>query len=227
MLFDSRSLLAEVGRFVVLCLEVAAWVFLVALVLWLLAGTRPSEAATIPAAAAKHRADLTRNARVVWGLDAPAATFAAQVHQESAWRPGAASRVGAAGLAQFMPATASWISQRYPELASADSYNPGGALRALLRYDAWLFERTDAAGLCERWAMTLSAYNGGLGWVLRDQRLAASQGLDPRTWFDAVETVNAGRSAANWRENRAYPRRILHLLEPVYVAAGWGRGVCA
>jgi soluble lytic murein transglycosylase-like protein len=180
----------------------------------------------VPQAAKPWRADLVRNARAVWGLDAPVATFAAQVHQESAWRPGAVSHVGAAGLAQFMPATATWIATLYPELAAREPYSPAWALRALVRYDSWLHARVSARSSCERWAFVLSAYNGGLGWVYRDQALAAREGLDGAAWFGQTERVNAGRSAAAWRENRGYPGRILLTLEPVYEAAGWGPGVC-
>ncbi|WP_110603200.1 transglycosylase SLT domain-containing protein [Salinicola lusitanus] len=41
-----------------------------------------------------------------------------------------------------------------------------------------------------------------------------------------VEHFNAGRSAANFHENRQYPRLILQRWEPLYVAAGWGNGAC-
>lgn len=68
--------------------------------------------------------------------------------------------------------------------------------------------------------MTLSAYNGGLGWVQRDQTLAAQRGLDRQRWFGHVATVNAGRAATNWRENRHYPQRILYELAPRYLT--WG-----
>jgi len=187
----------------------------------------PPAKAQIPDAAVKHRAELTRNARAVWGLDAPVATFAAQIHQESAWRPGAVSQVGAEGMAQFMPATASWIAGIYPRtLGAAAPYNPSWAMRALVQYDAWLHQRIRAASPCERLAFVLSAYNGGLGWVDRDKKLASGKGLDPLVWFGSVERVNAGRSAVNWQENRNYPQRILLHHEPLYIAAGWGRGVC-
>src|SRR5690606_29637892 len=64
--------------------------------------------AQVPAAAQQHRTLLVRAANATWGLGAPVAVFAAQVHQVSAWKPEAVSRVGARGLAQFMPATAAW-----------------------------------------------------------------------------------------------------------------------
>ncbi|MBI4804447.1 MAG: transglycosylase SLT domain-containing protein [Desulfovibrio sp.] len=180
----------------------------------------------IPAQAARYRADLTRCARVHWGLDAPVATFAAQIHQESRWRADAKSPVGAQGLTQFMPATARWMGNIDPELADAQPYNPGWALRALAAYDHWLWERVEASTPCDRMAMTLSAYNGGLGWVGKDKALARKRGADPLEWFDSVERFNAGRNPAAYKENRGYPRRILLELEPVYATAGWGRGVC-
>lgn len=211
----------------VLCLAFVAGIGLAlgaGLVVALLSSIAHAE--TIPAQAVRYRADLTRCARVHWGLDAPVATFAAQVHQESRWRPDARSPVGAQGLTQFMPATARWMPNIDPELANAQPYNPGWALRALSAYDKWLWERVDARSPCDRMAMTLSSYNGGLGWIGRDKALARKLGADPLAWFDSVERFNAGRSASAYRENRGYPRRILLTLEPLYMQAGWGRGVC-
>lgn len=171
--------------------------------------------AQIPREAQQYRRDLTRNARMIWGLDAPVATFAAQIHQESAWRPDARSPY-AHGLAQFTPATADWIGDLDPALAVADTGNPVWALRALVRYDAWLYDRAPAprnAPPCNRMALALRAYNGGLGWLRKEVATG--------------RPCEAFRSAANCRENLAYPQRILTRLEPIYVRAGWGLGVCA
>ncbi|AOJ06377.1 transglycosylase SLT domain-containing protein [Burkholderia mayonis] len=184
--------------------------------------------AQIPANAFAYRAELTRNARAVWGLDAPVPTFAAQIHQESVWRPNAVSPVGAQGMTQFMPSTTQWLAGLYrSELGDAQPFNPSWSIRALVRYDRYLWDRIDADGRCERLAMTLSAYNGGLGWVYRDQRAAAGGGADRRRWFGHVERFNAGRSAAAFRENRGYPRAILRTFEPRYIDAGFGPGACA
>lgn len=202
----------------------------------------------IPAAARNYRVLLTREARLVWGINAPVATFAAQIHAESAWNIRAVSPAGAQGLAQFMPSTAAWISELFPDLRTGkpgmgtgregdgtpslplgraeQPFSPHWAVRAMLRYDDWLFARVTALSACERMAFALCAYNGGLGWVKRDKRLARNKGIDPEQYWGGVETVNAGRSAANFRENRDYPRRILLRLEPVYEAAGWGGGMC-
>ena len=183
-------------------------------------------APTIPQDAYRYRALLIRSARVVWGMDAPTATLAAQVHQESRWQPGAVSPVGARGLTQFMPATSAWIAGLYPELAGNEPHNPAWALQAQARYMYWLWARVKAADPCQRMAKALSAYNGGLGWVQRDERLAAQRGIDPAQWWDGVETVNAGRSKAAKAENQQYPRKILLQLEPAYISTGWGLGVC-
>lgn len=183
-----------------------------------------ANAAGPPPAALKYRSDVIRASRVDWGLNAPVADFAAQLHQESGWNPAARSPVGAQGLAQFMPSTADWIAGLMPHLAAREPYNPGWAIRALVSYDRWLWQRVAVSDGCERMAMTLSAYNGGLGWVNRDRRLARARGLDDARWFNSVETVNAGRSAANWRENRHYPQRILRELAPRYLS--WGGSNC-
>lgn len=157
-------------------------------------------------------------------MNAPIADFAAQLHQESGWNPRAVSPVGAQGLAQFMPATADWFSGIVPELRANQPFNPAWAIRALTGYDRWLWTRISASNDCERMAMTLSSYNGGLGWLQRDKQRAKIAGKDILRWFGHVETVNAGRSAANWRENRHYPDRILHQLAPRYLS--WGRASC-
>lgn len=204
-------------------LQLVAVVFM-AWLLWCGGFFSQANAAEPPPAALKYRSDVIRSARVDWGLNAPVADFAAQLHQESGWNPAARSPVGAQGLAQFMPSTADWITGVFPSLSAREPYNPGWAIRALVSYDRWLWQRLYVPDGCERMAMTLSAYNGGLGWVNRDRRLARSRGLDDTRWFGAVETVNAGRSAANWRENRHYPQRILHELAPRY--RSWGGASC-
>lgn len=172
-----------------------------------------------------YRAPLIRVAHAEWGLGAPVATFAAQIQQESGWNPNAVSKVGAQGMAQFMPATAKWWCEKM-KMQPADCMptNPTWAMRSLVQYNLWLYNQIRATDHCQRMAMTLSAYNGGLGWVFKDKKLAFSTGLNPQIWFGQVELANAGRSAANYKENRDYPKRILLKYEPRYLS--WGRGSC-
>ena len=183
--------------------------------------------AEIPAQAERYRRDLIRIAQAEWGLDAPVATFAAQIHQESRWRFDAKSPVGAQGLGQVMPSTATWLAQAFPKaLGNIEPYNPIWSMQALVSYDHWLANRIQARSVCEQSAMMLSSYNGGLGWLIRDRKLASAKGADPLTWFGSVERYNDGRSAAAFRENRQYPQIILGRWEVLYVTAGWGKGAC-
>lgn len=178
-------------------------------------------AASIPHDAARYQRDLTRNARLVWGMDAPVSVFAAQIHQESHWRTDASSVVGAQGMAQFMPATATWISGAY-QLGEAQPNNPAWAMRALATYDKALYDRASGHTECDRMAKALWGYNGGEGWVKRDERRAAKSGADVLSWL-AVEPFNSGRAPAMFAENRGYPRNILLKWQPIY--ALWGGGI--
>lgn len=179
--------------------------------------------AQVPAAAARYRLELTRAAHSQWGLNAPVAVLAAQVHQESGWNAQALSRVGASGLAQFMPGTASWWCERMgTQAADCLPQNPAWALRALVGYDRYLYELTPARfSERDRMWVALRGYNGGLGhWKAE----AASSGLalPSRAQVDAA-CGQARRAALHCPENLGYPHRILTVLQPRY--ALWGRGV--
>lgn len=178
----------------------------------------------IPAKAWRYRSLVVNTVRAEAGRDAPVALFAAQLAQESGWNPEAVSPVGARGLAQFMPATARDMGRQRPDMGPALPTNPVWAVRAMVAYNIQNKQRLRAASEFDLWALTLMAYNGGLGWVFRDQAKARAAGLNPMLWLD-VAAVNAGRSQAAKRENNGYPRRILLQLMPAYEAAGWGKGV--
>ena len=186
---------------------------------------------SVPDLAIAHQRTLTKAAHAHWGLNAPIALFAGQIHQESSWRIDARSQAGAQGLVQFMPATSEWFARLHPvDLGgiskTAQPFNPTWAISALVLYDRHLYKQVKARSPCNSWAFTLSAYNGGYTWVERDQNLASASGADPLVWFDATERFNAGRSNVNFRENRHYPKKIIHELQHIYIAAGWGLGVC-
>lgn len=180
-------------------------------------------AAEIPLEAERYRRDLIREARAVWGLDAPTSALAAQVHAESYWQPDARSWAGALGLTQFMTGTADWIAGEYPELGSAAPLNPRWALRAQARYMHWLGQRVTGATECEDWGFAWSAYNGGLGWV--QKRKARSE--RPEVCFGATCEINPGILASNQRENAAYGRRVRALERDYFASRRWGsRGIC-
>lgn len=185
-----------------------------------------ASAAGYPPQAERYRRDLIRSARYVWGMSAPIAVLAAQVHQESGWIPTARSAY-ASGLAQFTPGTARDMARMYPrELAGAKPLDPRWALMALCRYDKQLYDAMPfAASPADRWAFALSAYNGGPGWIARDRAKASAQGLDSTRWWGNVEAANSGRALQFFRENRDYPRRIMLRHQPLYVSWGPGIGV--
>lgn len=179
--------------------------------------------AQVPGEALKYKRELIRNARAIWGMDAPTANFAAQIHQESLWQANAKSRVGALGMAQFMPATADWISGAYGYyLGDNQPLNPAWAIKALVTYNRHLFDRVAAANKCEQLAFAMSAYNGGLGWVNRRKKLSE----DPLVCFGVTCEINPGITEWNQRENSEYPKRILLKHTPSYVASNFGQTYC-
>ena len=175
----------------------------------LAAGSAHAGETAIPRAALQYRGQLIREARAVWGMEAPVAIFAAQIHTESNWRNDVTSFAGAQGLAQFMPSTAAWLPSVAPETGTPAPFNPAWSLRACVTYDKWLYDRlrpmrAASLAVCERMAFTLSGYNGGIGWVGKDRALAARTGRNPDRWFGNVEDVTAGRNKSAIKENRRY-----------------------
>ena len=194
-----------------------------AILMWLLymgGFFTPAHAQTPPPQAARYRLMLLREAQSQWGLGAPVAALAAQVHAESSWRPNAVSRAGAKGMAQFMPATAAW----WCELTGAAQddclpHNPAWALRAMVGYDFHLFQRAPAwLGDYDRLWLALRGYNGGeANW--QAEALATGQDAPTRAQIDAA-CGKARRAPVHCAENLSYPRRILLDLQPLYAA--WG-----
>ncbi len=168
----------------------------------------------VPAEARQYQRLLIGAARNELGLNAPIAMFAAQIHQESAWRPGARSQAGAMGLGQFMPSTAAWMPSLGME--KGDPHNPLWAIQALVKYDAWLYDRAyPYETVCDRWALVLMGYNGGEKWRQRRQAASWAPGS-----YKVTAYINPGISASNQRENQTYAPRILLDLQPRY--ADWG-----
>jgi len=198
---------------------------LVLVVLAIVCACACASTVTIPPDSVRYRVQLERTAGATFGMDAPVARIAAQLHQESGWRPTARSPY-AQGLAQFTPSTAAWLPQICPDVGAPDPWDAGWSIRAVVCYDAWLHDRAPGATACDRWAMTLSAYNGGESARDRETRMAYEARDHPVIWFGHVERQRS-RSAAAWQENRDYVSRILLTLEPAYIDAGWpGLAVC-
>lgn len=159
-----------------------------------------------------------------FGLNAPTATLAGQIHQESAWRPSARSPF-AFGLAQFTAPTAEDVARWNRELAPADPGDPRWALRAQAYYMARLLARYPDAD--EAWLLALAGYNSGPGWTDRSRAVCrADPCCAPGRWAGHVEHALDPRHA-DWavKENRDYVRRIVIEHGPAYERAGWGRAL--
>jgi hypothetical protein len=189
--------------------------------------------AGVPERCRQYQRQITSEAYNLFGIDAPVATLAAQIHQESGCRPAATSPVGASGLAQFMPSTARDMARLYPtELGAADPTNASWALKAQARYMHDLTRASQGRTECDTWAFGLSSYNGGAGNLQKDIQMCRTWPVDGATceccvadrWFGNVE-LHSRRAKWAFTENRGYPRVILLGLTPVYVAGGYGRGV--
>src|ERR1051325_2834345 len=174
----------------------------------------------IPPAAYTYQQMLHEEVERMWGPDKPPDVIgvsAGTIHQESAWNCLAQSPF-AKGLAQFTDPTWADMIKRDPSIAElGDVWNPHAAIRAMVTYHHSLWSQFSAVRLAdERWAFVLSSYNGGLGWVHRDQKLCAQYpGVDPNLWFGNVE-LHSERSPEAMKENRAYPRAILKRWLPLY-----------
>lgn len=173
--------------------------------------TYKAEGIEIPRVALQYQAQLTREARYAWGLDAPVAMLGAQIHQESSWNTQARSAF-ASGLAQFTPPTATWISGVFDSLGPPQPLDPSWAMRAMIAYDKRLHDAVRTWDTeCDRWRFALSDYNGGTSRRIKRQSLS----MQPGSW-DLTGRINPGISLSNQLQNESYGPRIIFVLQPVY-----------
>jgi soluble lytic murein transglycosylase-like protein len=187
---------------------------LVVLVVWFL--MIASATAQIPEKAYAYREAIHSEVLRVWGLHVPENTYsisAGTIHQESAWNPKAQSPY-AKGLTQFTDAT--WGDMRQVDPSIGNVWDPLDAIRAMVLYHnrLWTSLKDTPVANNNRWAFVLSSYNGGLGWVRRDQALCQGE-CNRLLWFNNVE-LKSGRAAWAFKENRGYPRNIINRWVPLY-----------
>ena len=119
----------------------------------------------------------------------PVEFFARVIWQESRFNAQAVSPKGAAGIAQFMPATASWHGL-------ADPFDPMESLRHSAAYLRELLDRFGNLGLAA------AAYNAGPGrvsaWLTNHRALPA----ETRNYVALV----TGRTADEWASSRQKKR---------------------
>lgn len=101
------------------------------------------------------------------------------IEQESDFDPMARSACGAVGLMQLMPSS-------FPSINADHLGDPATNVRLGTEHlkeciDIWRDEDTD-----EAIKFGLASYNGGPGYVLAAQRLAAAEGVDPHQWHNVA-----------------------------------------
>jgi membrane-bound lytic murein transglycosylase MltF len=112
-----------------------------------------------------------------------------QGYQESGLDHSVKSRVGAVGLMQLMPTTASAAPISLPDI-----HRPDVNVRAGAKYMRYLMDTYFAEpGLpaAERLRFALAAYNAGPNRVRKLRELTAKAGLDPAVWYGNVEILTA------------------------------------
>lgn len=201
-------------------------------------------AAELPAGAVKYLPVLKSEQSMYWP-DAPLrSALAAQVEQETCaslksakcWNPRAelkTSREYGFGLGQLTVTSkfdnfseARKLDKSLKDWDYADRYDATRQLRTMVLMDRASYRSLTklVPDTNERFAMTLSAYNGGLGGVLQDRRLCASiAGCDPNRWFGNVEihSLKAKGKAAGYGQsffcvNRSYPDNIMGVRRAKY-----------
>lgn len=85
---------------------------------------------------------------------------------ESRFDPLAVSPTGALGLGQFLRSTWEDVARMLGE-PPADPFDPEASIRYAARYLRWLMDRCAAYRGLEQVACAVTAYNGGVGYILR------------------------------------------------------------
>jgi hypothetical protein len=148
-------------------------------------------------------------------MQAPHHYFLGQGEQESGCREGITSFDSGRGFAQFMDSTAAEIHERESALkelgAEPMPYDPRWAIRAMVLYDKWLYDRVN----CEGWYFSFRSYNGGMGLLNRE--ISRAQSCKPedveRECKRKVITLKSGNTLDLGKVNADYPRQIFRRAE--------------
>ena len=136
------------------------------------------------------------------------ALLAGQIEQESSWRADAQSAY-AAGLTQFTPDAESDANRVWrAELAGlGGARNPRWALRAHCLYmKKWIvaFAKRGSPTVTDRVGLAARAYNGGVGWLLKERGAATGDGKNPHVYDSLTDYCEQFRSAESCIENLGY-----------------------
>jgi len=117
--------------------------------------------------------------------------IAAQAYQESGLDQSKRSHMGAVGVMQILPSTASDKAVGIPDIEKLESN-----IHAGIKYVRWMIDTYyNEPGVTQlnRGLFAFASYNAGPARVASLRREAAAQGLDPNKWFNNVELIAAKR----------------------------------
>lgn len=133
--------------------------------------------------------------------------FKAQAIAESRLKAAATSRVGAVGVMQIMPKTFEEIVHKHPMIKGTRE-QPRWNIAAGIYYDRKLWKLWKAErSFQDRLNFMLGSYNAGRGNILRAQKIAEKQGLNPNLW-KSIEPVLSEITGKRSKETIDYIRKI-------------------
>ncbi len=136
--------------------------------------------------------------------------FKSQAIAESRLIANATSRVGAKGIMQIMPATFEEIKQKHPMIKGTRE-QPRWNIAAGIYYDRtiwnlWKAKRPPA----DKINFMFGSYNAGKGNILKAQKIAVKNGLNPNLW-DSIEKVLPDTTGRHSKETIGYVKKINHI----------------
>lgn len=120
--------------------------------------------------------------------------IAAQIYQESHFRPSAESHAGAFGLMQLTQNTAQ-------SLGVTEITDPEQNIQAGVQHLKNLYEYFNQATGLDRLCIALAAYNIGQGHLMDARRLAVRKKLDPNKWSSLMEALPLLRYRKYYRKS--------------------------
>ncbi len=136
--------------------------------------------------------------------------FKAQAVAESRLRANAESPVGARGIMQIMPRTFKEILNKNPMIKGTRA-QPRWNIAAGIYYDRLLWKTWQAERpFDDRVSFMFGSYNAGKGNILKAQKLAEKEGMDPNLW-QPIEKTLPKITGPRSRETIGYVKKIAEI----------------
>ena len=141
--------------------------------------------------------------------------FKAQAVAESRLEADAKSRVGAVGVMQIMPRTFEEIRQKHTAIKGT-RYQPRWNIAAGIYYDRQLWNTWKAGRpFRDRLNFTFGAFNAGKANIIRAQKAARQDGLNPNLWM-SIEKKLPAVTGKHSQETIGYVKKIELITEVLH-----------